>query len=94
MKTETVKHTPTPWNLKHSRHHTYIQGHRKDEFGNNLDDIALVSAEDAEFIVRACNAHDDLLKLARYVAFAVLPGIRPEIQAEAVAAVRKAEGGR
>src|SRR5579859_6252556 len=52
-----AQHTPTPWKQTHSSLNGFY-------IGNEIDsDLVIVqsSREDAAFIVRAVNAHDDLL---------------------------------
>ena len=59
-----MKHTPTPWELYDgssiysSRPHCIGQG----EYGHVA---TFETAEDAEFCLTACNAHDDLVALAK-----------------------------
>jgi hypothetical protein len=66
----TTKHTPTPWTLEwecedtgilkdaNGEHITHINGSRY--FDDRQDEIA---HENAAFIVRACNSHDELVKV-------------------------------
>ena len=61
---DTMTHTPGPWVAK-SGHNQTILGPNGEalaftSFGKNIDDKA-----NAAFIVRACNAHEDLLAAAR-----------------------------
>lgn len=85
-----MSHTPTPWHV--------------DEFGRlNTETLAakypsehlglINNPEDAEFIVRACNAHEDMLEALKLVATG-----KPETELETYiigkvkAAIAKAEG--
>jgi predicted FMN-binding regulatory protein PaiB len=53
--------TPTPWEYQQVHKEGYFKIIRDD--GEDVYKIANgLSHEDAEFIVRACNAHDDLVK--------------------------------
>ena len=69
----TQKHTPTPWQLEwHSQGHVVIaeSKHRRGHIyrhnvvviGGETQNRELLDAN-AEFIVLACNAHDELVKL-------------------------------
>ena len=63
MKNET-KHTPLPWWSPNSH-----AGEYQEIFGphgpHHDDRLPIIGKADAEFIVRACNAHDALLAAAR-----------------------------
>lgn len=62
------KHTELPWakksfvdNRKHGgEHHTYLVTPQRGVYGTLFE-------ADASFIVRACNAHYDLLEALKYV---------------------------
>ena len=53
MKTQ---HTPTPWILRNN----VIQYQDKDEIDWTVTTCRII--KDAQFIVRACNAHDELVE--------------------------------
>lgn len=63
-----MKHTPTPWYVDYNDVSDY-QLPIKHESGAVIADVCLLESDhvsvtervDAEFILRACNAHDDLL---------------------------------
>lgn len=76
-------HTPTPWICSHSQNpdvyrneeHWLIVSHPSESTAQAVADVETgpgpkTSRANAEFIVRACNAHDDLL-----AACAILEGI-------------------
>lgn len=77
-----TKHTPTPWVLewhkqgyvvtaesKHNRGHIYR--HNLVVIGGETANRELLDAN-AAFIVRACNVHDDMVKLAEAYRFSVM----------------------
>lgn len=70
----TMNHTTGPWVVKEGSYgKRYIQGTRKDEFGNTLDDIALTDEANARLIACA----PDLLEALKETV-AELKGIDPE----------------
>jgi hypothetical protein len=80
MKTETPKHTPTPWTYERNGRDVYFgkkpeapEGYTAYLIGSScvgkLANRKDANAEaNAEFIVRAVNAHEDLLHFARIAA--------------------------
>jgi hypothetical protein len=101
-----TKHTPTPWTIKKESGSYTIYGANGDSIAN--DEMYYPSAplfKDAAFIVRACNAHDDLVAACEryclpYIAAASTPtclgGERDKGAVEAfrivLAALNKASG--
>ena len=88
------KHTPTPWKVDGNS--DVFSG---DPSKGTRKDIACIQsdnyAEDAEFIVRACNAHDDLLEaLERIVNLPIGDQFmqRAKAFADARAVIAKARG--
>ena len=77
MKTETVKHTPTPWEIKITQEGFEIVGSaNKANYKSVIAWIKLGGATwkdtwnkeqeaNAEFIVRACNSHEELLEACK-----------------------------
>ena len=95
--TQTAQHTPTPWDTNGFLSNDGIRiYHRQDEVAH-LSDIGLdqdVLEAHAAFIIRAVNAHDDLLaalKEARNFVLAT-PFAAPTQLARIDAAIAKAEG--
>ena len=102
---ETPKHTPGPWKAVRDNSHLRLQ--QWDVYADNgrgklLAEVLGDNAEaNADFIVRACNAHDDLLAALRGLTnalfetgLATLPGdaafdVRRECD-NALAAIAKA----
>lgn len=69
-----TKHTPGPWqarcNVDGAPPHVVVvykddQGRRVTAFVATCSSMTLDNAANAEFIVRACNSHDDLLDVAK-----------------------------
>lgn len=111
-----TKHTPTPWRATKARTLIHIAGDeggvcsisvsppRVPEIHIREETVARAKA-DAEFIVRACNAYDDLLAIVEAVASAdpddtigsikVHPDGAPSawLKDAARAAIAKAKGG-
>lgn len=107
-KTDRTTPTPTPWEIApHSDQDDHIDicaGYRQTPDGRSRADwIAELAAENvdggrernqanAEFIVRACNSHEELVEIARLVV-AICDGIEPEsLVGMARAALAKADG--
>ena len=57
---ETAKHTQTPWRLEVARTMAHLHGPR-GYTGISLPYKTAQDKANAEFIVRACNAHEDLV---------------------------------
>lgn len=69
MKTE-AKHTPTPWHLAETpKGKTYITDNYVCVVG-----AGSVSIQDAAFIVRAVNAHDELVRAGKAILESLLRG--------------------
>ena len=84
-----TEHTPTPWVISRGKNTVMINGERG--FVCFLDQPAGPEQEaNAAFIVRACNAHSDLMALAeeaeRATSFAALGGLRQQARAALAAA--------
>jgi hypothetical protein len=67
-----MSHTPTPWEVCTSNSHTRITekygvdgGVVSATIASDRMAILRIKQEDAEFIVRACNAHDELVAALR-----------------------------
>lgn len=100
MTATKTKHTPVPWEIKRDR------GVRRIiKAGDPLRSIFIIESwtkpEDAEFIVRAANCHDELLAACKDILFAANLSIAdddqmPEISRAALnrlaKAIAKAEG--
>jgi hypothetical protein len=56
-----MTHTATPWAVEDNGNEYWPDINAKDADGDSVT-IATVGRANAEFIVRACNAHDDLVK--------------------------------
>jgi hypothetical protein len=87
-----TKHAPTPWKTKGIRPRPIWAYVLTDENGN---DIAQSSYQNATFIIRAVNAHDDLVKALARIMSDVDDGytrISPAAGINASAALAKAEG--
>ena len=93
-------HTPGPW-FAHQR--DWVLGHfsitNKESTGNPKWDIARTwEPANAEFIVKACNAHDDLLEACkealaeRYLCLSPLAYDASHVVAILAKAIAKAEG--
>lgn len=68
------KHTPTPWRFDDNHMYVYCGDHVIVTCNDPSTAVGGLSAEEieanAEFIVRACNAHDDLLTACEAVVLA------------------------
>jgi len=100
-----TKHTPTPWHVwsedKGRRDDVYIAGNPTGELGGMRKLAYMVDTwtganteANAEFIVRACNAHDQLVtvaKLAKSLTESALSehGHNPKLVAEAKLALSR-----
>jgi hypothetical protein len=78
MKAATVEHTPTPWEVHEVEDSGEVVSRGMRQVGgkgiNKGEEFELFDKADADFIVRAVNAHDDLLAAARMaLARLVLP---------------------
>ena len=67
MKDEAMSHTPTPWAFHETVPRTIRLKRKLWQVGGGPDNkgVALVFGDDeanAEFIVRACNCHEEMLK--------------------------------
>lgn len=68
------KHTPTPWEIVWERDTDHNPPKRAESVGpveadhNHWSGWTVCDEADAEFIVRACNSHDDLLAVLERVA--------------------------
>ena len=67
-----MNHTPTPWKLNKAGSQKTIYINTADEEGLYLADLqncqgTETTEANAEFIVRACNSHDDLVKALKEV---------------------------
>ena len=60
-----MNHTPTPWTIEEVDQH--ILGYKQWELKgpNNIIATVALHKPDAEFIVRACNAHEDLVEACK-----------------------------
>lgn len=63
-----TKHTPTPWIMQKGYMGGFVvttadQGRNEDFITGTSGDEAYVSEANAAFIVRACNAHDELVAI-------------------------------
>lgn len=68
--TQETKHTPTPWDYgyqggKYGKGELLITGDKGEEYSALVGQIHTIDPKEAEanaaFIVRACNAHDELV---------------------------------
>lgn len=93
-----MNHTPTPWMYEGF-------GHISNADGTVLVMSEKASRDDAEFIVRACNAHEELLAAAKMIVDAMgyaLESDAPRIDWDKVRtavpmmekAIAKAKGGK
>jgi hypothetical protein len=88
------EHTPTPWFHDKSYKNSALIGRVQDKNGENWDDMCVechsaisgnqtshhnIDAANAEFIVRACNAHDALVEACRNVSQAADDSIRIDL---------------
>ena len=67
---ETPKHTPGPWAVDSDTGHDYVLAPPLDENEGGATIICRMGLEsdaNAEYIVRACNNHDDLLEALRSI---------------------------
>lgn len=68
MSAPKPKHTPTPWHINHDRNEQpNIYGPTNDDWvavcpHQCVQQLQVIANANAEFIVRACNAHDELLE--------------------------------
>lgn len=96
----TKNHTPTPWHLEVGGNNEYEQryyiecrkGVMPDYPGCTTivdPELGITREEDAEFIVRACNAHDDLVA-ALQRCMKTLGGIGDSVREQANEALKKA----
>lgn len=86
-----TKHTPLPWHIKDQnvggdKYH-YIQ--QKGKFIGFV--MGITDKADAEFIVRACNSHYELLEAAK-AALGDGSDLRPHVLEKLKKAISKAEG--
>lgn len=95
-------HTPTPWKYQRQIESDFISGRNHPTYpiytnGGKFGNPAEAKSEaDAEFIVRACNSHDDLLAAcseAVEILSVYLPESLPTLKA-IKAAVDKAKGAQ
>ena len=97
------EHTPTPWNVAKAR---VLQGREhwtiETKNGRNTPVSAILKEEDAAFIVRAVNSHEELLEALiaalPYVETALedqgyKPGVVDRMTRQIRAAIAKAEHG-
>lgn len=83
------EHTPTPW--KASGNAVFRDGHCLAMTGTDIW-MPEVEEANAAFIVRACNAHDDLVAALEAVAEARMPGEARRIARAALAKASPVEG--
>jgi len=96
-----TQHTPVPWTYEAGSEIISVQGTRRLLVAQVLETAMLKDEPDhreadAAFIVRACNAHEELLEaLNRLTTFAVRQDHAPVCEdiAFALAAIAKATGG-
>ena len=83
-----MKHTATPWEVYGNAWY----GIKSD----NIRIAAIFGLEEeqanAAFIVKACNAHDELLAALKDAAYWLEPGTSPKVDAERV--IASMEGGK
>lgn len=95
MKTETkpATHTPTPWEVIEEEGYVaaYIDGPEPKDVGMISCELNQNGLANASFIVRAVNAHEDLVKALKkaHASFCVNNGTYP---CEVEALIAKAEG--
>lgn len=96
MKQETSKHTATPWMIKDKDfEHGFIvnsQDLRVQEIICSCYGNSTISVPNAEFIVRACNAHEDMLDFIKKLYNAENADIFNQIFTFAGDIISKAEG--
>ncbi len=78
------KHTPVPWSVRDNENGTLVINATEPDgspcqparINGNADDEVYgpVTRANAEFIVRACNAHDDLLEACKAIVHAANMG--------------------
>ena len=87
-----VKHSPLPWGIHKTDLHLYIV--TDDDNGDN-DSIAMADDdEDAEFIVRCANSHQQMIDALEACLDYPDNGIGCETEREARAALAQAKGER
>jgi hypothetical protein len=89
MNPKTAQHTPTPWEPHEDWNKTVeiFGGDPPDKFKNVTDNL---SWEDAAFIVRAVNAHEELLDACKYVLHRLESG-KEIVAGKLIHAIAKAE---
>lgn len=86
-----TKQTPTPWRVeKNDQGANFIRGDNGD--GVALANCIPASSTNAAFIVRACNAHDDLLASLKEISDELGYTFPLDIKGRMRAAIAKAEG--
>ena len=84
METKT-KHTPTPW---HTGHFGESEFGREIVFDAHSGQVCeAIEPDDAAFIVRSCNAHDDLYAALERVCIAISPDVARHVLGANYAAV-------
>ena len=87
-----TQHTPTPWTYGNGNITHGLVIYEPDSGKMVLHDAVYLSEEDAEFIVRACNAYDDLLEALERIAHGADVEPWDVIASIASAAIAKAKG--
>jgi len=94
MDMNTATHTPTPWMVEADEDGVQCISHGGGRDGDIVTNIRYADRRgeaDAAFIVRACNAHDELVALARYIEkLSSSPLQRDYVQPEVVQMARAA----
>ncbi len=90
-KQTNTQHTPTPYNLMEGRTLVHLETDQGNAAGAGIPICSFPIAKKAEamFVLRACNAHDDLVAALRAYLDADQT-MSPEWQAQARAALAKA----
>ncbi len=84
-----TQHTPTPFRMLPEGEHCILGNDDTIVCGIFTCCAREQMLANAEFIVRACNCHDDMLAFIEKVAEMDLANFVPDIQAEAVALIKK-----
>lgn len=63
MKSKATAHTPTPWNVMERPTLAHIETDCSNQYGAGIAvcSVPIAHKQDAAFIVRACNAHEELV---------------------------------
>ena len=90
-----MEHTATPWKYdEDSRWPNYLMGHEANPSNGWISRVARIeylSKVDAEFIVRACNTHDELVEVLKGARLAITdPNLGPSRNGPALYIIEQA----